>query len=57
MRPPGHADYNGGGTYRHVDARAAHAYDWDHDFKLNLWSYDEPRFTRAVLLWHVRPTA
>jgi hypothetical protein len=43
--PPGHADYNGGGTYRHVDAPPL-VYDADHDFKLNLWSYDQPRFTR-----------
>jgi hypothetical protein len=43
--PPGHVDYNGGGTYRHVDAPALD-YDADHDFKLNVWSYDEARFTR-----------
>ncbi len=43
--PSGHADYNGGGTYRHVDAPAVE-YDADHNFKLNLWSYDWPRFTR-----------
>lgn len=43
--PPGHADYNGGGTYRHADARPLE-YDADHDFTLNLWSYDRPRFTR-----------
>jgi hypothetical protein len=43
--PPGHADYNGGGTYRHARAPPL-AYDADHDFKLNLWSYDWPRYTR-----------
>ena len=42
--PPGHADYNGGGTYRHVAAPTLQ-YDDDHDFTLNLWSYDSPRFT------------
>ena len=43
--PPGHPDYNGGGTYRAADAPPLQ-YDADHDFKLNLWSYDAPRFTR-----------
>ena len=43
--PAGHADYNGGGTYRHIDAPPLE-YDADHDFKLNLWSYDWPRFTK-----------
>ncbi|MBI2824493.1 MAG: hypothetical protein HYX69_07400 [Planctomycetia bacterium] len=43
--PPGHADYNGGGTYRGREARPL-AYDDDHNFKLNLWSYDYPRFTQ-----------
>ena len=43
--PPGHPDYNGGGTYRHRDAKALE-YDRDHNFKLNLWSYDNPRFTQ-----------
>src|SRR5262249_35236329 len=42
--PPGHPDYNHGGTFRHRDASAL-AYDSDHNFKLNLWSYDYPRFT------------
>ena len=42
---PGHPDYNGGGTYRAVDAGPLE-YDGDHNFKLNLWSYDYPRFTR-----------
>jgi hypothetical protein len=45
--PAGHRDYNGGGTYRAADAPALE-YDADHDFKLNLWSYDSPRFTRGV---------
>jgi hypothetical protein len=43
--PPGHADYNGGGTYRALDAPPLE-YDAEHNFKLNLWSYDGPRFTR-----------
>ena len=42
--PPGHADYNGGGTYRSQPAEPL-AYDDDHNFKLNLWSYNYPRFT------------
>jgi hypothetical protein len=43
--PKGHADWNGGGTYRHVDAPDL-MYDADHDFKLNNWSYDWPRYTK-----------
>lgn len=43
--PPGHADYNGGGTYRSALARDLE-YDPGHNFKLNLWSYDYPRFTQ-----------
>ncbi len=43
--PPGHPDYNQGGTYRSLPA-ADLAYDTNHNFKLNLWSYDYPRFTR-----------
>ncbi len=43
--PKGHPDWNGGGTYRHVDAPPL-AYDGDHNFKLNLWSYDTPRYTQ-----------
>ena len=42
--PGGHADYNGGGTYRFATAPALE-YDPDHNFKLNLWSYEWPRFT------------
>lgn len=42
--PSGHRDYNQGGTYRSVDS-ADLEYDQDHNFKLNLWSYDYPRFT------------
>ncbi|MBT5706169.1 hypothetical protein N8766_04070 [bacterium] len=44
--PIGHADYNGGGTYRDINAEPL-IYDEDHDFKLNLWSYDYPRFTQS----------
>jgi hypothetical protein len=43
--PPGHPDYVGGGTYRHVKS-PGFAYDSDHNFKLNLWSYEYPRFTQ-----------
>ena len=43
--PPGHPDYVGGGTYRHLQS-PGFAYDADHNFKLNLWSYEYPRFTQ-----------
>jgi hypothetical protein len=43
--PPGHPDYNTGGTYRSLAARDLE-YDRDHNFKLNLWSYDYPRFAQ-----------
>src|SRR5207237_3108389 len=43
--PPGHPDYNRGGTYRSATAPALE-YDTNHNFKLNLWSYDYPRFTQ-----------
>jgi hypothetical protein len=43
--PSGHADWNQGGTYRNQPA-ADLQYDADHNFKLNSWSYDYPRFTR-----------
>jgi len=43
--PPGHPDWNQGGTYRHVRA-APLEYDDDHNFKLNSWSYDRPRYTK-----------
>ncbi len=43
--PPGHPDYNQGGTYRSAPAPALE-YDTNHNFKLNLWSYDYPRFTQ-----------
>jgi len=42
--PPGKRDYNQGGTYSSQAARALE-YDTNHNFKLNLWSYDYPRFT------------
>jgi hypothetical protein len=44
--PKGHADWNQGGTYRSALASDLQ-YDADHNFKLNSWSYDCPRFTRA----------
>lgn len=43
--PPGHPDYNHGGTYRSLPASDLQ-YDTNHNFKLNLWSYDYPRFTQ-----------
>jgi hypothetical protein len=43
--PPGHLDYNQGGTYRSLAAQELQ-YDTNHNFKLNLWSYDYPRFTQ-----------
>jgi hypothetical protein len=43
--PPGHLDYNHGGTYRSLTAHDL-PYDADHNFKLNLWSYEYPRFTQ-----------
>lgn len=43
--PKGHPDWNQGGTYRSAPA-ADLAYDADHNFKLNSWSYDYPRFTK-----------
>lgn len=43
--PKGHPDWNQGGTYRSLEA-ADLEYDVDHDFKLNSWSYDYPRFTQ-----------
>lgn len=43
--PPGHPDYNQGGTYRSLPA-PDWSYDTNHNFKLNLWSYEYPRFTQ-----------
>jgi hypothetical protein len=43
--PRRRTDRNFGGTYRHVDAGEL-SYDADHDFRLNNWSYDWPRYTR-----------
>ena len=43
--PPGHPDHNHGGTYRSLLAQDLE-YDANHNFKLNLWSYDYPRFTQ-----------
>jgi hypothetical protein len=43
--PEGHKDWNGGGTYRHVDAKSL-PYEEGHNFNLNTWSYDYPRFTK-----------
>jgi hypothetical protein len=43
--PPGHPDYNQGGTY-HSAAAPPLGYDTNHNFKLNVWSYDYPRFTQ-----------
>jgi hypothetical protein len=43
--PKQHADWNQGGTYRSVPA-ADLGYDADHNFRLNSWSYDYPRFAK-----------
>jgi hypothetical protein len=43
--PPGNPEYNHGGTYTSQAARSL-GYDTNHNFKLNLWSYDYPRFTQ-----------
>ena len=43
--PNTHPHHIGGGTYRHLSA-APLEYDDDHNFKLNVWSYDWPRFTK-----------
>jgi len=43
--PKGHADWNQGGTYRSLPAVDLE-YDADHNFKLNSWSYEYPRFTK-----------
>jgi hypothetical protein len=43
--PRGHPDHNGGGNYR-GESGADLAYDADHNFKLNSWTYDYPRFTK-----------
>jgi hypothetical protein len=43
--PQTHPDYVGGGTYRHLDAKPLE-YDDDHNFKLNVWSYEWPRYTK-----------
>jgi hypothetical protein len=43
--PSGHPAYNGGGTYRSLAAQDLR-YDANHNFKLNLWSYESPRFTQ-----------
>lgn len=43
--PQRHPDWNHGGTYRSLPASDLQ-YDADHNFKLNSWSYDYPRFTK-----------
>lgn len=43
--PKAHPDWNRGGTYRHAQADDL-GYDEDHNFKLNSWSYEYPRFTK-----------
>lgn len=40
-----HTDWDHGGTYRSLPA-ADLEYDADHNYKLNCWSYDYPRFTK-----------
>jgi hypothetical protein len=43
--PKDHRDWNQGGTYRSAAASDLE-YDPDHNFKLNSWSYNYPRFTK-----------
>ena len=43
--PAGHPDWKRGGTYRHVNASSVE-YDENHNFKLNSWSYDSPRYSK-----------
>jgi hypothetical protein len=43
--PKGYVDWNQGGTYRSASASGLE-YDTDHNFKLNSWSYEYPRFTK-----------
>lgn len=43
--PKGHRDWNQGGTYRSMAAQEVE-YDQDHNFPLNSWSYDYPRFSK-----------
>ena len=43
--PKTHPDWNEGGTYRAAAAPPLE-YDDDHNYKLNMWSYEYPRFTR-----------
>jgi hypothetical protein len=43
--PAGHANWDHGGTYRFIDAPPL-AYDANHDFAINTWSYEFPRFTQ-----------
>jgi hypothetical protein len=42
--PKTRPDWDSGGTYRNAKAEDLQ-YDEDHNFKLNMWSYDFPRFT------------
>lgn len=42
--PDSHRDWNSGGSYRNVQANDLQ-YGQDHNFKLNVWSYDYPRYT------------
>jgi hypothetical protein len=50
--PKGHADWNQGGTYRSSSSSDL-GYDADHNFKLNSWSYDYPRFTKPFYFGRV----
>lgn len=49
--PPGHADWNKGGTYLHADGNHL-KYDDAMKFRLNNWSYDYPRFTKPFYYGH-----
>ena len=43
--PRTHPDWNNGGTYHHLNAKALE-YDEHHNFKLNVWNYDYPKYTK-----------
>ena len=46
-----HRDWDRGGTYRCAGADDV-SFDENHNFKLNLWSYDQPSFTKPF--WYGR---
>lgn len=51
--PEGPTDWNSGGTYRHASAQDLE-YDADHDFRLNNWSYNWPRYSKPFYYGRAR---